>query len=323
MIPYIVTANGTINAICQGKSHSFAKDARFYEQIKQSLNKQDVAEFLHYAEIANSINISGKGKITYSNGVLRYNESVIKNSMAERIIRLIEEGFNADPLIRFFEFCYENPNPTIVDRLYDFLANNCIMIDVNGYIVGYKKVRDDGYDFYSGTVKYELGQVVTIEREKCDGNSRNTCSSGLHIGSLDYVTKQWHPGEGKIFLLRTNPRDVTAIPEEAGAPKLRSCKVEVIAEYNGEPMPSIYQKEEEPADDYDDTEVCNCDYCEAERCNEADSEDSNPSSYTPLRDKNGRFTSKKAQPNRDSKGRFQVGSKPKNGQRRDKYGRFI
>jgi hypothetical protein len=318
MIPYILTHQGTINAVYDGRSYSFAKDSRFYEKIKKALNEQSVEDFLHYSDIARSINETGGGKITYEGGVLRYNGSIIKNSMAERIIRMIEDGFNADPLIKFFEFCYENPNPTVVDRLYDFLANNCIMIDNNGLIVGYKKVREDGYDYYSGTVKYELNQVVTIERDKCDSSSANTCSSGLHIGSLDYVTRQWYPGQGKIFLLRTNPRDVTAIPEEAGAPKLRSCRVEVIAEYKGEAMPSVYQPESkitfidgpEPGDeDYegrncgDDDDGCDDPYNEAEEC---DCEECRPSNK-PLRDSRGRFVSQKPiikGPARDSRGRF-------------------
>lgn len=331
---YIISQNQTILAAVGGKSFTIDATAPYYDKIKEAINNQDDEMFLRYADISTSVAKSSDSKISFDGGALRYNGALIDNSLSRRIVDFVRNGFKCDPLIKFLENCYENPNPTVIDRLYDFMENNCIMIDADGYVVGYKKVREDGYDYYSGTVLYEIGAVVDMDRENCDLDSRRTCSYGLHIGSKHYAQNVWHSGEGKVLILRTHPKDVTAIPEEAGAHKLRSCRVEVLAEYKGEePSPVYYPPNykdpvpyevEDPCEDeiepYEDEAydgICTCSDCCPDVCDgyyapsykveSINVVGTGPKLKVPVRDSFGRFISpnpKPFAPKRDSSGRF-------------------
>lgn len=251
MLPYIVSQNGTITAICNGQNYAFDRSSLSYDKVKQALNEQDEAKFLSCIDHDNHFRVRSHGKVTFEDGVIRYNGAKVDNSLSRRILELYEEGFNFHPLVRFLENCYQNPNPTVVDRLYDFLQSRDIMIDNDGYVVGYRRVDPNGWDYYSHTVQYVVGQVAEMPRHKCDENSQNTCSYGLHLGNLNYV-HNYCAGQGYILICRAHPKDVTSIPEEPDAPKLRACRLEVLAKYEGEDPKPVYNYEPE------DETGCDC-----------------------------------------------------------------
>ena len=196
------------------------------------------------------------------------------------------------------------------------------MIDSDGYVVGYKKVDPEGWDYWTPRgVHYEVGKVSEIPRERCDEDSRNTCSSGLHMGSLEYA-KNWQSGRGRVIIIRTNPKDVTAIPEEVGAPKLRCCRVEVLADYKGEEPVTLYGSDDE------DKELCcnSCCDCGDDLQDYEFDDVEKLESIAEIRDLHGRVLAEvcdspdipKQNLIRDSKGRFTAPPKVK----RDANGRF-
>ena len=225
---FIKSQNGTLTVFYNGKQFLFDPSNRDYERAEEAVKKNDSSFFESLGGRKEEFEKKCAGKVTFDGGVFRYNGSIIKNSLADRLIEMVDQGYSAEPFVNFMEKCYENPDPTVIDRLYTFMEGASIMLDSDGFVVGYKGVRADGYDWRSGTVLYEVGKASTMPREKCDTDSRNTCSTGLHLGNFDYALG--YANGGKLLLCRTNPKDVTAIPEEYGAPKLRACRIEVLAD---------------------------------------------------------------------------------------------
>ncbi len=85
-------------------------------------------------------------------------------------------------------------------------------------------------DSHSKTIKQSIGDVVEMEREKCDFNRSKDCSYGLHVGSWDY-SKSF---SGDVFIyVEVNPADVVSVPIGYQHEKLRTCKYKIlgIAEY--------------------------------------------------------------------------------------------
>lgn len=96
-------------------------------------------------------------------------------------------------------------------------------------------------DNHTQTMKFTVGDVVSIPRSDCDENPKVECSRGLHIGSLDFVSKG---GFGDAFLLcLVNPMNVVAVPY-ADAHKMRVCEYKVISCFD-----SLEEIEKVEADD--------------------------------------------------------------------------
>jgi len=67
-----------------------------------------------------------------------------------------------------------------------------------------------------------LGEAVTMPRDKCDPNISRACSYGLHVGSYDYV-KSFGRGLDTILAVFVNPKDIVALPQYDNS-KLRTCQ---------------------------------------------------------------------------------------------------
>ena len=66
-----------------------------------------------------------------------------------------------------------------------------------------------------------------MERYNVDDNKDNTCSTGLHFCSKDYLNSF---GGERTVIVKINPRDVVSIPSDYNATKGRACRYEVVGE---------------------------------------------------------------------------------------------
>ena len=63
-----------------------------------------------------------------------------------------------------------------------------------------------------------------MDRSACDGDPRNTCSTGLHVGAPGYV-KGFGGGDGNVYLAcLVNPMNVVAVPSDYSYMKMRCCE---------------------------------------------------------------------------------------------------
>ena len=81
------------------------------------------------------------------------------------------------------------------------------------------------------TISNKVGNVVEVPRNTVDDNWRLDCSSGLHVGSIEYVRNFCANDQNRVVIVKVNPADVVAVPEYE-CTKLRTCKYEVVGEYD-------------------------------------------------------------------------------------------
>ncbi len=196
-----------------------------YEELDQVTNDWDV--------ILSSVNWGNS--MSYENGMLQYNGVPIHNILAKKILEKIKAGeMNVDPEINFLESCLRNPNHIAVDDLYLFLTNHeSVPITDDGAVLMYKKVREDFHSYFTDKnnqhVDWTPGKVVTMDRAECDPNRDQTCSTGLHTCSREYLPS-FYGSSGRVILVKVFPEHITSIPAEYGHQKCRSCQAESIRE---------------------------------------------------------------------------------------------
>jgi hypothetical protein len=71
-----------------------------------------------------------------------------------------------------------------------------------------------------------------MPREECDSDPTVTCSSGLHVGSMEYVA-QFGYSDSVILECLINPRHVIAVPIDYNNTKMRVCEYYPFAISNG------------------------------------------------------------------------------------------
>jgi hypothetical protein len=186
-------------------------------------------------------------------GVVYYKGEGLHNTLTDRIVQMSVEGFDIKPMINFLSNLQQNPSYRAVTELYSFLEKGNLPITEDGYFLAYKKVRDDYKDCHSGTFDNSVGQVVTMPRNKVNEDPKQTCSSGLHFCSRDYLSNF---GGVRVMILKINPADVVAIPADYNDTKGRTCRYEVIGELGAdEKLEGAFRPSNtyvEPPSDFDD-----------------------------------------------------------------------
>jgi hypothetical protein len=93
-------------------------------------------------------------------------------------------------------------------------------------------------DAHSRSTTIIIGQPVSIPKDECDSNPEQHCSRGLHLGSTNFMSKNYFGKVGLVCLC--NPMHVVAVPYKDGQ-KLRTSEYLPIgiAEYgdNGKIIP--------------------------------------------------------------------------------------
>lgn len=203
--------------------------------------------------------------VTIEHGIVSFKGTPMHNTLTSRMVQMLEEGFDIEPLKLFLINLQNNPSFRAVNELYGFLEKGNLPITDDGYFLAYKKVRDDYTDVHTGKFNNSVGQIVEMPRNHVDEDSRNECSAGLHFCSREYLANF---GGQRIMIVKINPADVVAIPADYNSSKGRACRYEVIGELeqNGKlegayrsttPAPVAPVEDEfyeEDEDDFDDEE---------------------------------------------------------------------
>lgn len=75
-------------------------------------------------------------------------------------------------------------------------------------------------DAHTGTFRIKIGELVTMNRSRCDHNRANDCSMGLHIGNKKFLSSGTFGKVGLLCLI--NPMDIVSIPSY-DTNKFRCC----------------------------------------------------------------------------------------------------
>lgn len=238
---------------------------------------------------------ASKGTVTVRDGVVYYGDEAIHNTVTERIIWGLSDGFDMKPYLLFLESLMANPSKRAVDELFGFLEACRMGIMEDGRIIAYKRVRDNYTDCHSGKVLNTVGQKPSMARNKVDEDKERTCSYGYHFCSQGYLPHFGNYSASHVMIVAIEPKNVVAIPADYANQKARCCEYEVIGEYTGSDLedilsaksiwrnsdvrsefrPDLSEDENEwnEENDYDYCEACGnqADNCECDRCENCDS----------------------------------------------------
>lgn len=169
----------------------------------------------------------GQIEIDPDSGVVTYLGEEVHGSLTDRILSMMREGFDVQPLLNFLENLMLNPSKRAVDDLYGFLEYGKMPITADGCFLAYKRVRNDYKSVHDGKTDNSIGTIVEMPRNRVDEDPDSTCSYGLHFCSHEYLKS--FSGE-KVVVLKINPADVVAIPRDYNNTKGRACRYEVVGE---------------------------------------------------------------------------------------------
>jgi hypothetical protein len=131
-------------------------------------------------------------------------------------------------LLKFWENLKLNPSFNSRQQLFKFLENKGHSITEDGCFIGYRGVTEDFKDRHTRTMSNAIGSICEMPREMVDDNPDNTCSHGLHVGGYEYAKD--FGSNGKLVMVKVNPKDVVAVPNDYNGQKMRVCKFEVLKE---------------------------------------------------------------------------------------------
>lgn len=226
----------TLTVIIGNEPYQTDRTNPYWDQIKDALNNPDTTDeeliglITPISAVASVLGTTGKIRVEY--GAVWYGNEQIANALAKRILDVLSEGFDIDPWIKFADNVYANPYPWAREELYLFLEKAHLPITPDGCFIAYKKVKADYKDIYTGTMDNSVGNIVVMPggREAVDKNRHNTCSTGLHFCSKDYLP-QFGTGNGdRVILVKINPADVVSIPSDYDNTKGRAWRYEVVGE---------------------------------------------------------------------------------------------
>jgi hypothetical protein len=241
-LSYIVIPGVGITAVIDGKPYTLTSDNPSYHEVEDAIRDGEEPEAIaDMFNAANAVKRYSHGAISVdeSGAALFYKGEQIHNVVVDRILAFMREGLPVQPLINFLERLLANPSRRSVQELYSFLENERLPITEDGHFIGYRAVRSDWKDKFSGSVDNSIGQKPWMKRNDVDDDARRACSNGFHVGSFDYASGYASSGD-RMILVKVDPADVVSVPfEDAG--KLRTQSYEVIAEYK-KPLSNTYHR---------------------------------------------------------------------------------
>ena len=225
-IPYIIQAD-TVTVFVKNRPHTINRTHTHYEAVIKAIKSSDWDAIPKLVDIREVLVDYAFGKVTIENNQIKWNGKSITNGMTRRILDMFKQGFAIEPMIRFMDKVMLNPSTYAVDELYTFLENNNLPITPEGNFLAYKKIRDNYTDCHTGKMDNSIGKTVSMPRTEVDANRNNTCSSGLHACSLEYL-KSFHGA--RTVIVEIDPQDFVSCPTDYNNAKIRVCKYKVIGE---------------------------------------------------------------------------------------------
>lgn len=248
--------DGNLTLVLNNRTYQVLPDHINYKMILERLPTATSDELLEIVDIEKAVSTFSDGLVEIKNGKVMYEGEEVHGSISKRILEFMSKGLPFQPLVNFLNNLMENPSMQSQKELYDFLEHEHLPITEDGHFLAYKAVRSDYKDKYRGVFDNSVGQVCKMTRAKVDDNRARGCSDGLHAGALNYVASYGSLEAGdKIVIVKINPSDVVSVPSDCNCEKLRTCRYEVVGEYQGELLKPLYSSnftEDDYSDEDDD-----------------------------------------------------------------------
>ena len=120
-----------------------------------------------------------------------------------------------------FQYIKEDTREKLLKE-YEFLGDLTFCF---GNVSGMFQNDDEAFtDWHTKKMTINIGKPVTMDRQECDSDPYQTCSSGLHVGAPGYVSTFGRGDKNYILAVMVNPANVVAVPVDYGYEKMRVCE---------------------------------------------------------------------------------------------------
>jgi hypothetical protein len=248
MVPPFVLSGNNLSIFLMGKPYNINNAHPNFKKIvaglKSGLDEDELAGLIQTnmkKEIAKTVGVEFKEDV-----MILMDGEPVSEAFIVRYRFMIENDFPLEGFRLFVQNLAQNPSKDSRKDLYGFLEACTLPITEDGHFLAYKRVNRDYTDCYTGTFDNHIGKTVEMPREKVNSNRNETCSTGLHICSRDYLG---HYSGDRVVVVKVNPKDVVSVPGDYSNAKMRVCRYEVISELKNEDWDAIQDmavKAEEP-----------------------------------------------------------------------------
>ena len=231
-----IQTNGFLTIVYKGKPISFSSKSTEYAKLIKMVKKNDRNGLKEYISSKDRISKYTKGDFTVKGkSVVSRDNKKVPSAIADRIIDFSKNDYSYRALKLFNSNLEKNPNEHSKKQLLNFLERYNTPIMSDGCFLAYKYVSVKGKDLvdsHTGNFINNPGCVVAMDRNKCNSNPKEPCSSGLHVASYGYASSC---GSGhEIICVNVNPKDVVSVPEDYDCAKIRTCRYEVVCRGSSE-----------------------------------------------------------------------------------------
>lgn len=245
--------DGNLTLVVNNKAHQVLPDHINYKMIIEALPTASNDEIASLLDVEKAVSNFSDGMVEIKNSNVYYGGEVVHGSISRRILDFMKQGLPFEPLVKFLDNLMQNPSMQSQTELYDFLEHQYLPITEDGHFLAYKAVKSDYMDKYAGKFRNKVGDICEMRRATVNDNRSVGCSQGLHAGALNYVAGYGNVDAGDhIMIVKINPKDVVSVPNDCNCEKLRTCRYEVVGEYEGELKKPLYAADFSYPDDDDD-----------------------------------------------------------------------
>jgi hypothetical protein len=225
--PFILNGQN-LSVYLKGNSYSINQTHPNFEKVvaglRKSLPEDDLIGLIQF----HKKELGGVAGVEFrTDGMIYFDGKPMPDALIRRYRFMIKNKFPVEGFKKFILNLTENPSRDSREELYGFLEACSLPITDDGYFLAYKKVEKNYRDCYSGKMDNSVGKTVEMPREKVNSNRHETCSTGLHVCSRNYLGTF---GGCRIVVCKINPRDVVSVPVDYSNAKMRVCRYEVIDE---------------------------------------------------------------------------------------------
>ena len=243
-VPYTLS-DDSITVFVSGKMRTVLSGNKNFEKLRDHLRcgEHDTDTILALSDREATIRQSTGSCVEVINGTVYYKGEELHNALTNKLLNLLDEGFDATPWIRFLEKLMDNPSYRSRNCLYGFLDQFNAPITPEGNFIAFKRVGSNWKDLHTGTMDNSIGTVVRMDRSKVDDDPQHTCSSGLHVCADEYLKGYATGPDNRTLVVEVNPANVVAVPYDYNFSKMRVCEYKVLEEIEPSKMYDILAEE--------------------------------------------------------------------------------
>jgi hypothetical protein len=233
LVPYTISRD-SLTVFIRGVPSTIDDSHPNYAEIVDLLKSGDadpenISKLISIRQVIEA-KVSPYGDVEVGYDSILYKGNVVHSYLADRMIELIDEGYDIGPWANFMNNLMQNPSYQAREELYGWLEKAAMPLTEDGCFLAYKKVRHDYKSIHDGKTDNSIGSTPWMPRSEVDDNRNRTCSKGLHFCSWHYLPHFGGSGGTRVVILKINPRDVVSIPTDYDDAKGRACQYEVIGE---------------------------------------------------------------------------------------------